>query len=358
MHLRTAGLIALLIFGCGKSDSGKKQVEPEPESATAPTKSSEPSMVSNTEGKMVAASDSWVPKEHTSGIKKFKDPGVYVDGVVKGILKFGELPLSMKPVWFEEEAAVPFKKGDNGPRSKIVKQRRYRWADYFKGLGIDLAKVKEMHIYGGAKRPVAVIIKGDMLRKHADDFQFRFGSDVYGKAIPACPGDIADGNCPDNIRAIALYIERTPPIRKRGYFYLNGERLTDIPYYGSPLRGGVRVYFDGPLVAHIKRHKLKEAGDELKAKTADGSAGIKFFEFLKTQGVDTGSVKEAWLVHKNQFVKRIERAELAEAVFIAGERRGGEILFGNDKIPTNVVALSSERIAASDIPKPEPHEIH
>jgi hypothetical protein len=187
---------------------------------------------------------------------------------------------------------------------------------------------------------------------------FRFGSDVAGKAIPACPGDIGDTNCPDNIRGIAVYVKRRPPERKGGYFYLDGERQTGIPYYGTPLRGGVRIYQDGPMVAWVKRHKLEEVGDEIKGKLADGTAGIKFFDFLKTQGVDTGSVKEAWLVHQNKFVKRITRDELVDAVFVAGQRRGGEIVFGDDKIPTNVIALSSQRIAASDIPRPEPHEIH
>lgn len=348
MMLRTAGLIGLLaVFACADSEDGKKEVAPEPTEALpeiAPTPPLEAS--------------SWVPKEFTRGMKKFKDPGVYVDGVIKGMLKFGELPLTLEPVWYEEKASVEFKKGDDGPRYKIVKQRRYRWIDYFKALGIDVESINEMHIYGGTKRPVAAIVKGEDLRAKGEDFMFRFGSDVHGKPIPACPPKIADNNCPDNIRAVALYIKRTPPTRKRGYFYLNGERLTDIPYYGSPLRGGVRVYLDGPMVAHIKRHKLAEGGEGLKVDRPDGEVGYKFFEFLKLQGVDTGTVKEAWLVHRDKFVKRVDRSELLNATFIAGKRRSGRILFGDEKIETSAIALSSQRIAASDIPRPEPHEIH
>ena len=348
MTLRTAGWIApLVLLACSNSDAGKKEVAPEPAPAAAPVEPTAPI----TDG-------DWVPKEFTTGIKKFKDPGVYVDGVAKGVLRFGELPLSLEPVWHEEEAAVEFKKGHKGPRHKIVKQRRYRWTEYFEALGIDVKSIKEMHIYGGSKRPVAAIVKGEDLRARGDDFMFRFGSDVFGKPIPACPPNIADGNCPDNIRAIALYIKRTPPIRKRGYFYLNGERLTDIPYYGPPLRGGVRVYLDGPMVAYIKRHKLAEGGEALKVTRRDGEVGYKFVEFLKRQGVDTGSIKEAWLVHRDKFVKRIDRDELMNATFVAGKRRSGRILFGDDKIETSAIALSSERIAASDIPRPLPHEIH
>lgn len=353
MTLRTAGLIAsLAAFACSKSDGGKKEVAPEPAETAAATEQAP------LEAAPPMDDGKWVPKEFTKGIKKFKDPGVYVDGVIKGMLKFGELPLTLEPVWHEEEAAVPFKKGDKGPRYKVVKQRRYRWTDYFKAIGIDLDSINEMHIYGGSKRPVAVIVKGEDLRERGESFMFRFGSDVYGKPIPACPANIADGNCPDNIRAIAVYIKRTPPVRKRGYFYLDGEKLTDIPYYGSPLRGGVRVYLDGPMVAHIKRHKLADGGDGLKVDRPDGTTGYKFFDFLKSQGVDTGSIKEAWLVHKDKFVKRVDREELLTATFIAGQRRSGQILFGDDKIPTSAIALSSQRIAASDIPKPEPHEIH
>ena len=343
--MRTTSLVVMLvIIGC--KDGEPKRVAVETESAPAAQTDSATAV-------SAPVADKWVPKEFTKGIKKFKTPGVYVDGVAKGILKFGELPLSLKPVWLEGEASVPWKKGDKHAPTKIVKQRHYRWAEYFTALGLDLDDIVEMHMYGGSKRPVAMVVTGESLRKNADNFMFRFGSDVSGKPIPACPELVGDKHCPDNIRAIALYIKRTPPIRKRGYFYLNGKRLTDIPYYGTPLRGGVRVYLDGPMVAHVKRHKLKEVGAEVKAE-----GGYKFFEFLKSQGVDTGAVKEAWLVHKDKFVKRIARQELVSATFVAAERKGGEILFGADKIPTNAIALSSQTVAAKDIPKPEPHEIH
>ena len=97
-----------------------------------------------------------VAKVHAGGMERFKDPGVYIDGVPTSVLRFGELPITLKPVWIEERAAVAFKKGDEGPRFRITKTRRYRFSDYFRELGVDLEKIKELHIYGGNQKAAAV----------------------------------------------------------------------------------------------------------------------------------------------------------------------------------------------------------
>ena len=129
---------------------------------------------------------------HSGGMERFKEAGVYVDGKPLGVMQFGELPVSLKPVWFEERAAVPFKAGDPGPKFKISKQRRYRFREYLESMGVDVKRVKALHIYGGNQRAVAVSISGDKLRKN-DDLLFRFGGGIWGKPLPACPPVIGDG---------------------------------------------------------------------------------------------------------------------------------------------------------------------
>ncbi len=163
----------------------------------------------------------WIPGEYKTGVSRFKDAIVYVDGAPKGMLSFGELPLPIKVAWHDEESAIAFGPDHPGPHFKITKQRRYRVADYMKAIGVNPAKIKAIHIYGGGKRRLAAaVITGRELAKHKD-FAFRFGNDIGGKPIPVCPE--SGWHCPDNITAIAVYVTKAPPVQKDGINYLNGE---------------------------------------------------------------------------------------------------------------------------------------
>ncbi len=292
-------------------------------------------------------------KTHSNGMERFKDPGVYVDGTPIGVLRFGELPTPLAPFWFEERAAVPFKAGDPGPRFKLVKQRRYRFKDYFKAMGVNVAKVKEMHLYGGNQRAAAVVISGDQLRS-SDDFLFRFGGSIWGKPIPACPAGVGDGKCPDQVGTVVLYVKKDPPIRKGGYFYFGDKRIEGIPYFGEPIRGGVRVYLDGPLAATVKRNRLKASG--LAPVDAENNT-YSLFAFLKSQGVDTDVVKAARLVAYDRDVATLSREELLGVNFRAGEAGSGEILIGEDEIATHAILLHSNPINPKDLPVLLPEEL-
>ncbi len=140
MLLRAVPIVLLLTASCGKGKSDDKPEGEKPAKVTAKT---------NTAGDASDAAPAPVAKVHAGGMERFKDPGVYIDGKPASVLRFGELPHTLKPVWIEERAAAPFKKGDKGPRHLIVKSRRYRFSEYFQSLGVDLDKVKELHMYGG-----------------------------------------------------------------------------------------------------------------------------------------------------------------------------------------------------------------
>ena len=303
---------------------------------------------------MAERTPDWVAKEFGSGAKKFKDPGVYLDGKPVGMLKFGELPVPLEPIWHEEEASLPFVRGDGKPTTKIVRQRRYRFRDYFEALGINLAHIREVHLYGGSKRVSTLAVTGAALRADKKHFTFRFGGDVWGKPIPDCPRGV-NGRCPDNVTAVAIYSRRKPPKRVGRSFHLNGKPVNGIPYFGDPLRGGIRVYLDGPLATTIKRNKLTD--DALRVDTDGGDEPRwKFFAFLKAQGVDTKRIHEAWVIHNDRRVRRLSRAELENATFVANSQRRGEILFGDAKIPTKALALHTKPISKSDLPVLLPHE--
>ncbi len=332
-------LILLCVVACGK---GKDK-----EQATAKTKDTPPSVP-------IDAAVTPETKSHSGGMERFKDPGVYVDGVPTSVLRFGELPVTLKPVWIEERAAVAFKKGDNGPRYRITKQRRYRFSEYFRELGVDVEKIKELHIYGGNQKAAAVVISGKNLREF-DDFLFRFGGAIWGKPLPSCPEKVGDGKCPDQIGTLALYVDKEPPKREGGHFYFEGKRVEGIPYFGEPIRGGIRVYLDGTLAATIKRNKL--VASKIKATGTPGNEEYSLFEFLTSQGVDTDKIQEAWLIEYERRTKKISRDDLLQLRFKAGAGGSGEVLVGPDETPAQAISLHSKTLSPEELPQLLPEEI-
>ncbi len=350
MRYASAGFALIIgtVLGC-QGDSSSPEPTPEPWEAKLGT-----TEAIGVSGRHRAQPESeWVPAEWKTGMKNFKDSGVYVDGKVVGMLRFGELPVPMPVDWHEEEGMVEFKAGEPVPEAPIVRQRRYQLVDYFEAVGIDVGAIKEVHLYGGNRRKAAVIISGREFRKHRG-IQFRFGSEVWGKPLPACALGIGDGKCPDNLGAVVVYIDKKPPTREGNQFYLNGKRVTGIPYYGEPLRGGVRVYKDNVYAASIKRRLLH--GDELRVLDEHGVPQWKFFAFLEAQGVDTSTVQEAWIVQRNERVRRLTRTEIENATFIAEPQKSGQILFGNERIRANAIMLHSTPVKQEDLPKILPHE--
>ena len=287
------------------------------------------------------ANAKWVPGEHKAGMRKWRDAGVYVDGKPLGVIWFGELPARLKPVWIEQERDLEFKAGDPGPRTATFKERRYRIAEYLEALGVDLARVREVHIYGGKGFPARVA--GKELRRVRDTLQLGFGRQTHGKPLIYFPADLRTNTSFDHIAAIAVYIDKKPPkLRDDGDLELDGQPVYDLPYFGDPLRGGVRVYKDDRLAAWIKRRKLAGAA-QLAEQGADGSLRWKLLPFLAAQGVDVDSVVLADLIYDERRVQRLDRAALDAATFTADPQSSGQIMFGGDK-PVQAIALHSEPI--------------
>jgi len=333
MSPRVVALILVCLFACGKKDDNPKPAD-SPKVAVDKVPEAPPADTAN--------------QEHSGGMARFKDPAVYIDGVPSGVLRFGELPITLKPVWIEEHAAVAFKAGDKGPRYRVVKQRRYRFSDYFRELGVDLAKVKELHLYGGNQKAAAVVISGENLQK-IDDFYFRFGGAIWGKPLPACPMHVGDGKCPDQIGSLALYVDKLPPKRDGGYFYFGDKRVEGIPYHGEPIRGGIRVYLDGKLATVIKRNKLEAS--ELPSTGPEGQEEYKLFDFLSAQGVDTNKIQEAWLIEYERRTKKYSRTDLLGLKFQASKGESGEVLIGPSQIPAQAISLHSKTLKPEDLPQ-------
>lgn len=339
MLARAVPFALLLVIACSKGEDKK---------------SGEPTTETVANAAIDAAPAEPVAKVHSGGMERFKDPTVYIDGVPVSVMRFGELPITLEPTWIEEKASLPFKKGDPGPRFRIIKERRYRFSDYFRALGVDLEKIKELHIYGGNQKAAAVIIPGDSVRNE-EEFLFRFGGAIWGKPLPNCPIGVGDGKCPDQIATMALYVDKEPPRREGGHFYFGDEKVEGIPYFGEPSRGGIRVYHEGILSATIKRNKLIASGIE--GKGPEGDENYSFFEFLASQGVDTNKVQEAWLINYERRTKKYSREELLKLRFKVGAGGSGEALMGDDETPAQAISLHAKALKPEDLPQLLPEEI-
>jgi hypothetical protein len=289
-----------------------------------------------------------------SGAAQWKDTGVYVDGQPVGMLRFGELPIKLVPVWVSEKVSAPKRPRSNDPGWRWVKQRHYRFTEYLAAVGVDLARVKEVQVYG-PRFSQTIVVGGPELRRRGRDFLFHFGGDVSGKAIPAVPPHFGNGKSPDKITAVMVYVARKPPTLVWNVgLELDGKVVTDVPYHGEPLRGGVRVYFDDRLAAVIKRKLLPRAQAE---PASDGRLRWKLFPWLESQGVDTGKIVEAWLVRAERRTQRLSRAQLVDATFEStGDGSSGSMLFGADRLPANALALHSRPVQPAELPRILPDE--
>jgi hypothetical protein len=298
--------------------------------------------------------EEWVPAEFKTGAARWKDTGVYLDGRPVGFLTWGELPVALKPVWVREKVSSNKRADSNDPGWRWAQQRFYRFTDYLKAIGVDIAKVKEMHIYG-PKFTNSVIVTGkDLQSPGAKDLLFKFGGSVSGKAIPRVPGGFAEGNPPDKISSVMIYVEKEPPkLVPHVGFVLGSDPQYGVPYFGDPIRGGIRIYLDDRYAAIIKRQDL----DPAKAiKGPDGEPSWSLPALLAAQGVDTSKVVELWVIRDGRRAEKLSKDELAALTFRASAQAKGGVLLGDKQIRANSIALHTRALKPEDLPYVTPED--
>lgn len=297
------------------------------------------------------ADDEWVPKEFTAGLAKWKDTGVYVDGKPVGFLAYGELPIGCKASWFREKVSANKRAGTNDPGWTWARMRYFKFTDYLRSVGVDPGKVKALHVYGPKLTETLVVTGRDLRSPDANKFYFTFGSITTGKALPHAPEGFGTGRMGDKITGVMVYIEKKPPtwIDGEGIF-LDGVEQTGVPYYGEPVRGGVRIYLDDKLATIIKRQELDP---KLATPGADGEPQWKLAEFLTRHGVDLRRVVEMWTIENETRSHKFSKRELDSLTFEASSRSSGGVLVGDKDVPANAIALHSRALRPSDMPLPE-----
>jgi hypothetical protein len=354
MLLATA--VASSISGCRKHESGavigKAQA-----AATQPQPGAPPVEAGKGMGGGAGAGsdddESGVAAVLGQGMKKWRDTGVYLDGQPIGVLSFGELPIGLKPVWIEEEHSVEFGPDDKGPRTRKSVERRYRFTDLFKALGVDLNKVKTVQVLG-PKMTEVISASGKELRARGKEFMFRFGTGTGGKAMPVVPMNFGNKVKPDKIAAVMLYIDKKAPdiVMDEGMI-LDGKPVDGIPYFGDPFRGGIRIYQDDKLTMTIKRPMLRETRAE---PSTDGKQRYKLWPLLQSHGVDVAKVVEGWTIADERRKGKLTRAELEQLTFEVGAKEKNEILVGDGKLRVNAIALHGHALKDDELPKLRPEE--
>jgi hypothetical protein len=302
--------------------------------------------------------DTYVPAEFKAGMNRFKDVGVYVDGKPVGFLAFGELPITLKPTWVKHKENI--EKPLDCKECKIWKwgeQRYYRFTDYLRAIGIEPKTIRQIHVQGPKETNSVVATGHDLMQPNADEFMFFFGLHVRGKPIPHVPLNFGNGLDPDKITAVMVYVNKTPPTFDSGGFVLDGRPVDGIPYFGEPVRGGVRVYLDDKLATIIKRADL----DVKQSSTgSDGELTWSLWGFLKSRGVDTSKVVEGWVIRNDVREERLPTSALAPMTFEApsksGKSQSGAVLLGDQKIVANVIALHTHALKPDELPAIRPGE--
>ena len=243
---------ALTAAACGSSSSSKPAPAPPP----APTADAgaAPDAVAIT---VPEDGDEYVPAEFKAGADRWRDTGIYVDGKFVGLLNWPELPLALAPVWVKVKASAPKRYGTSDTGWRWARERRYRFRDLVTALGLAPAKVREIHVYGPRFSQTTVVTGKELRTKLADEWYFRFGGNVRGKAIESLPEGLGNGVAADKVSSVMIYVEKQPPTldRDRGLI-LDGEVQQGVPYFGTPLHSSIRIYKDDQLVAYIKRQDL------------------------------------------------------------------------------------------------------
>lgn len=324
-----------------------------PTATTAPVSTDDPKKKKKDEKKGDKNDNDWVPAEYKTGAARWKDTGVYLDGKPIGFLTWGEMPIGLKPTWVKDKVSANKRAGSKDLGWRWAQQRRYRFTDYLVAMGIDLKKVKELHVYGPRFSNSIVATTADLLSPKAQEFFFRFGANTAGKAIPQVPEDFGSGFPSDKIASVMIYSEKAPPKLTAEGFELDGRPIENVPYYGEPVRGGIRVYLDNRLAAIIKRQEL----DPKKAtQAANGELEWKLGEFLTSSGVDTSKVAEMWIVRDEKRAEKFAGTEIADMKFQASAQAKGGVLLTDKLLRANVIALHTKPVTPDQMPFTTPDD--
>lgn len=273
------------------------------------------------------------PQQNQSDDKRrFKDAPVYIDGRRVGVIRPLEVPSALKPHMRIRAGKKP--------------TPRYSIAEYIAAAGGDLAKVREVHLYGGRTR--IAVVPGDELRKHREDLFFLFTGGARGKPRIGWPPDGIKVNASiDIVQAVAVYQDKEPPAfdpKTSVLSFADGKPIEGIPYAPNEELKGTRFYADGVLAGWMKRKILPNSMLLPGSEVGDGLFSLA--AYVASLGVDPRKVKAIELIQDDDAVARLDGAALTREpllTFTLPRRSQGNLVLWLPKATFPTFAASQAR---------------
>ncbi len=309
--MRRSNLTWILFFATAALTAGcsKKSVEP---STSQGSQVSTPVTAPKAEAP-VAEAPAADPLHGTRKLKGLDLP-VYVDGVQKGVLRYGDLP------------AIANAGSDDAPE--------FRLGEYLKAIGVAPASVKSVYVWDNASRIGSV--EGSELVKEQDRFRVRFSAGKTGGAeVHWDTTGLKNLYVVHEIRKIAVFVAKDAPVIVKGKQCIvgtDGECSDATPYVATDAAKGTRLYVDGALVNVVKR---KLVSDTLAmGTTTDGEAKLSL-----TKLADAASAAGVELVSGDEVVGRADAKTWAKVqndiFFTLGKHQHGKVLV---RVPASMQA--------------------
>jgi hypothetical protein len=284
----------------------KKNLEPV---ATAPAPATAQAGQAKADEPVVAAT----PSDTMHGTRKLKglDLPVYVDGVQKGVLRYGDLP------------GIANVGSDDAPQ--------FRLADYLKGIGVAPASVKSVYVWDNSSRIGSV--EGSELVKEQDRFRVRFSAGKTGGADVAWDTmGLKNLLVVHEIRKISVFVAKDAPKIARGKLCIvdeAGECSDATPYAAADAAKGTRVYIDGKLAGAVKR-KLVSDTLAMGGITDNGESKLSLAKLAAELGADATGATTVELVSGDEVVGRADAAMWAKVssdiFFTLGQHQHGKLV--------------------------------
>ncbi len=290
-----AGVASFALFACG---SGPEERTLPSAAPTWSVESLAPSASVNGEAAPSAAatpaSSAVMGEDENKGKRrKFGDAAVFVDGAPRGVLRVLELP-----------AQVPRRDATLVDGRKVA---RWRLAEYLTQVGVDLARLREIHVLGGRGR--TAIVSGAEVRRLKDSLLFSFTRGATGgKPRIHWPSDIKTNTTIDVVGAICAYVDKAPPRYdkdERALYDAQGVKFDGIPYVpAEAIPRGTRVYLDGRYEAAIKKKLLPDA--LLAPDSTPAATRFSLAKYLLSLRIDASRATAIDLVDGDAFAARID----------------------------------------------------
>ena len=297
--------------------------------------------------KPVIHGDKW--KDDDEGGKHFaafKETWVYVDGVPRGAMLFAELPVELPVAWKDDVEDIDFHPGDPPPHQKKIQVMRYRLADYFAMIGIDVAKIKMVYLHGTGY----VAIPGPQFRKFAYGITFDFTGNDFTKTRFFWPTNMTTNTAYDRYAVVSVFIDK--PLLKLDIHnnpFIDGVEVDGIPYHGTPERGGFRVYVDNKLAMVVKRNELGAVGRITNERW-------NLMKLLEAHGVKVEPAAGDLVVAQDQVVQKRERLDEAYVKDLevgVNAQASGTLMLGKDNRPATALHLYTKGHVPPVLPLPE-----